>query len=556
MVELVSQSGTPWSYGQKGYMERLIDVDTIPKMLLGLQAEQLHDQPSLTWYSEGSAKRSWNYAQLIHRVNAYAADISTRLGVSHGDRVLVISANSPFVFLTHLAIMSLGAITVPVGPNESPAVLRHIAKLVSPKLALLSSQTDDALLQQLDVEGIPKHTITSLNENPPSERREPPPVNPDDVAVIIFTSGTTSAPKGVTLSHYNLLSNAEGLKRSHHLEPGHVHGCVLPLYHSNAFGFSMVTSMYARSHVVLFTDSIGPGLWAGLQDMKVNVVSLVPNIIHLLAKRKPSSRISETLKYVVSAAAPLPLRTLQEFEENVGIAIHQGYGLSECTNFATTIPHNINPALRQHLMYNWQVPSIGTPLYGTDVNVILPDGSPAKAEQEGEIVIQGHNIMKGYWSDPASSSAAFEGGVFHSGDLGFFVEYQDWKYFFITGRIKEIIIRNGECMSPLHIERELIGLSRIGAYAVCGFPNDYCGEEIGLYVHSDKDEAISEIEAMLSSCSSRYRPRMVVVGTQPVPTSVTGKVQRTKLKDFFAGGKSTFFGQPKIIRMKCAYEDL
>ncbi|NPV78176.1 MAG: acyl--CoA ligase [Anaerolineae bacterium] len=553
-MEPVSQYRTPWSYDLKGYKERLIDINTISKMLSKLQSIEQQDQAALTWYSGGTVKGTWSYSHLLSQINSYAIDLATRFGITRGDRVLVVSANSPYVFITHLAIMSLGAITVPVGPNESTDVLHHIVMLISPKLALVSSQMDSTSLQQLNQEAFPKELITSLNDNVPCEQFQLPSIEPDDVAVVIFTSGTTSTPKGVTLSHYNLLVNAEGLKRSHNLRSGDVHGCVLPLYHGNAFGFSMVTSMYARNHVILFTDQISPGLWADLFSMKVNVVSLVPNIIRLLAKRKPPSGISKCLKYVVSAAAPLSLLTLREFEENSGISIHQGYGLSECTNFATTIPYDLSLDYRNQLMQRWEFPSIGTPLFGNDVNVILEDGTPASAEQEGEIVIQGHNVMRCYWSDPESSSAAFEGGVFHSGDLGFYVEYNNQRYFFITGRLKEIIIRNGECMSPLYIERELNGIGTIGPYAVCGFPNDYCGEEIGLYVQSDKEEAISIIKLALSSCPTRYRPRLVVVGTQSIPASVTGKIQRTKLKDVFADGKSTIFNQPKIVRLKGARE--
>ena len=554
MASLDFKSTPPWNLGSNNITDRITEILTIPFLLETLKLKESR-QSALTWYSGGEIKQSWNYRELLEDVGLYSANLTANFLIARGDRVLIISANSPHVILSHLAIMNIGAITVPIAPNESPAILRNIIENVSPKLILIGPAIDELLRSSLQQIEVPTYSIEALQE-PQADMslHVHTSIKPDDSAVIIFTSGTTSSPKGVTLSHYNLLINAEGLKRIHNLDSNHVHGCVLPLYHVNAFGFSMVSSIYAGCHLILICDQIDPNFWSKVQELKINVLSLVPNIINLLSKRKPKPTIKDTLKYVVSAAAPLTHLVALEFEENTGIPIHQGYGLSECTNFATSIPANLSPQRKQMLMSKWRLPSIGVQLFGTTVDIVDSDGVSLKAEQEGEIVISGHNIMKGYWLDSASTLQAFRGGVLHSGDLGFYIEEESIKYFFITGRIKDIIIRRGECLSPLQIENQLKELLSIGSYAVCGFPNDYSGEEIGLYINSDKEPSHTIIKRILDKCPSRYRPRMVVISPIPIPTSLTGKIQRIKLKAFFMEESATAFGKIIIKKVSKQHE--
>jgi long-chain acyl-CoA synthetase len=189
-------------------------------------------------------------------------------------------------------------------------------------------------------------------------------------------------------------------------------------------------------------------------------------------------------------------------------------------------------------------------VFGTEVAIVLRDGSQAKALTEGEVVVSGHNVMSGYWHAPAETEAAFSNGWLHTGDLGLFVELSGVRYFFITGRLKEIIIRHGETISPRAVEEEITELGALGRYAVCGFSNEAAGEEIGVYIQaSDVERALAEAGAILARCSPRYRPRVAMIGSTALPATVTGKIQRKRLARCFVAFARTHFGTaPRVVR--------
>ena len=500
-------------------------------------------KPALTYYNEGQIIRSWTYKELAERVKSIAQLLSQRIPVERGSAVIVISENCPEAYFAHLAIMSLGAITVPVSNNESPRVLEYISSATKAIAVLSSNKINIAFstspeIQRLDLQQIFIESRNFSDNTPISEA-----THPDDTAVILYTSGTTSTPKGVCLSHYNLLVNAEALLRAHDLKRHSTHACILPLYHANAFGFSMVGSVYSGSHTVLSTGAIGPQIWSVLRETGAHIMSAVPEIIRLLSQRKVDTATLPNLKYLVSAAAPLSTKIAENFELQTGIPIHQGYGLSECTNFATTTPAYIGADLRKQLLSAWKVPSIGQAVFGTELKIVLDDSSEAPEGVDGEICIRGHNVMTGYLNNPAETTITLSNGWLHSGDTGFYHEINGARYYFVTGRIKEIIIKNGECISPRIVENELAEMIPLGRYAACGFPNVFSGEEIGLFISAKNGrEIVDSVSDIASRCPDRYRPRLVIICDHPIPATVTGKVQRKRLSEVFSKYENIRFG--------------
>lgn len=545
----IMQHGTARAYRGVASSDRLITRTTLPQVLQGLQSRG--GAPALTWYEADQPALALSYEALSSQIRAMAFWLSQELGVQSGDRVVVLSGNCPETFTAHLALMSLGAITVPVSNQESLRVLQLIVDKVQARLVVTGRDVSQELAE---VEVCKKQALPVmplLAEEVPANFVWPAEtVLPDDPAVILFTSGTTSAPKGVCLSHYNLLVNAEGLCRVHALSVHHVHMCILPLFHANAFGFSMVASLYAGNHVVLCAGFPGASLWTILREQHVNVVSLVPEIIRVLCHLPFEHGALPDLKYVVSAAAPLPKVVALEFMSKTGIAIHQGYGLSECVNFAATIPWDVSESNMQRAVTAWPVPSIGPALFGCELAIRRADGSLAAAEEEGEIVVSGHTVMLGYWGAEEATQAALGNGALRTGDLGFFSVINGEHYFFVTGRMKEIIIRYGENLSPLSIEAELNELRNIGRFAVTGFANEAAGEEIGLYLLAAQTP-VHEQQAMeiISRCPERYRPRVILFGQTSIPATPTGKVKRSLLAQRFQPYAKRSFGSQPIVGM-------
>jgi long-chain acyl-CoA synthetase len=538
-----------WRYRDKDVAFRLIDRTTLPRVLAHLAASD-QNTPALTWYEGDARSLHVDYRGLLRHVESMAAWLSSSCGVQRGDRVIVISSNCPEAFAAHLAIMSVGAITVPVNNIESQRVLRLIAEQVFPRAVVIGRGVEPNLqtVQGCRTFRLPILSIEEIQDESGSGSWPCEEVMPDDPAVILFTSGTTSSPKGVCLSHYNLMVNAEGLAKTHNLAVHRNHMCILPLFHANAFGYSMVGSVYSGSHVVLCDGFPGNSIWSILRAERVSILSAVPEILRVLSQVSVPRETLRDLKYVVSAAAPLSKGIAQEFCSKTGIDIHQGYGLSECVNFAATIPWDVSAKNLERLMQHWTTTSIGPALFGCEVGIRRNDGTPAKEEEEGEIVVSGHTVMLGYWGAKDATHAALGSGYLRTGDLGFFSLVDEEPYFFVTGRKKEIIIRYGENISPFSIEAELENLRQIGPFAVTGFPNQAAGEEIGLYVVGTCN-SINQKRALdaLRMCPARYRPRVIIFGKEPVPATPTGKVKRSVLAQKFQQYARRSFGSDPIL---------
>ncbi|HET8846977.1 MAG TPA: fatty acid--CoA ligase family protein, partial [Ktedonobacteraceae bacterium] len=312
----------------------------------------------------------------------------------------------------------------------------------------------------------------------------------------------------------------------------------------------------AGIHLIL-NDTFSPfSFWNTLQQECVNICSVVPEILRVLCRRPAHQKRFPHLRYLVSAAAPLSAEISKQFYEKTAIPIHQGYGLSESTNFATTLPYDIPLEEYFSVMHSQPQPSIGTSLYGSTVVIINQRGEKIEAGITGEIVIQGHSNMLGYWRDEEATQQALGDGFLHTGDLGFYVSYGKRDYFFITGRIKEIILRCGQNISPLEIERELLFLQKMGDFAIVGFQHDQVGEEVGLYISTNVPNLISPHSFdPLTEMPFFKRPKVVVIESKPIPRTSTGKIRRGSLRNFFNECHDWRFGNGQVVLIRTGEKD-
>jgi long-chain acyl-CoA synthetase len=246
-----------------------------------------------------------------------------------------------------------------------------------------------------------------------------------------------------------------------------------------------------------------------------------------------------TLRHIMVSSAPLPVEVARDFEARTQIPLIQGWGLSEYTNFACCVSPDEPAEEHARLMFSWEVPSIGPALEGTEVRVVDATGAPVDEGARGELVIRGHSMMLGYYRDPENTARALgAGGWLHTGDEGFFRLHRGRPIYFVTGRLKEIIIRDADKYSPLRLERRLVeALPELsGRLVVLGFPHRDHGEEVGAYLEvGSLDQALrARLAAAIDGMPVAERPKVVLHGTRPIPRTHTGKIQRRKMQPWFA----------------------
>jgi long-chain acyl-CoA synthetase len=515
----------------------------IPTLLAAL-GQLPPERPALTFYQGRTRAGGQSYGELLAAVERVTLRLRDQLGLVAGDRIAILSPNRLEVPALLLGAMTLGVVVVPLNPTTSPAdwdyILGH-----SEARAIFGTRE---LLERITR----KPELVCPFEDPPApEPIRPPAAAPlpqkldRTLAVVLYTSGTTGNPKGVALPQASLLANAWSLAVNFGLD-AETQLAVLPLYHAHAFGFGLMTALTTGGHLV-FTERFDPFSWAEvIRAEAVTLTSVVPTLLVPLQQLVRRDKVPG-LRAILVSSAPLTVASARAFEAKVGVPLLQGWGLSEYTNFACCLSPSVPDAERKRLLLGDQtageesgaLTSIGSPLSGTEVKVIGLDGTALGAGARGELCVRGHSTMLGYYRDPAATAAALDSeGWLRTGDEGFFEVVGGKPNFFITGRIKEIIIRDGDKYSPLAIERQLCAAlpGWEGRMVILGFPHELHGEEIGAYVETDAvdDDLRARLTAAVAALPLELRPKVVLHGAAPIPRTHTGKVQRRKLHAAFA----------------------
>lgn len=471
--------------------------------------------------AETSEDRRLAGSDLGRAVQTTATALIDRFAARKGDRVILRAGNSVDHAVVSLAAMSAGLVVVPVGPAIDSADLAWIAENCGAK-----GYVYDPDAAPLAIDGVPGVDFASLAAAAevvaPAEL--PWSVELDNIAVIIHTSGSTGRPKGVCLTHRNLVANAEALTQHLGLGSQDVHLCILPLYHSNALHFSLITAMLNDATVVVARSFPVRGCAALVRRYGVTHISAAPQAVKLIVRDREfrASRLP-TLTTVVTASAPLSQALCETFAAETGIRLLQGYGLSECTNFATMTPPGLSPDHHHAAMFSQEVASVGVPLPATHVTIAQPTTTDESGNEVGEVVISGPQLSPGYWRDEQFD------GVLRTGDLGFIRDIAGQPFLFLVGRSKEIIIRNGENYSPRQIDDDLAAAIGDLDYATVGILDGAVGEEIALCLYADT--ALSErVTAAVTKVPILRRPRLLLWLNDPIPRTATGKVRRSELQ--------------------------
>jgi long-chain acyl-CoA synthetase len=343
----------------------------------------------------------------------------------------------------------------------------------------------------------------------------------DDTAVILYTSGTTGRPKGAELTHANLTRNADvSARTTSEVGEGDVVFGGLPLFHSFGQTVAMNASLGVGACLTL-VSKFDPGeALATIERDGVTHFYGVPTMYGaLLHHPERESFDTSSLRICITGGASMPVEVLRGFEEAFGAKVMEGYGLSETSPVACS----------NHPDRERKAGSIGTPIEGVEMQVVDEDGNPVEQGEVGEIVIRGHNIMKGYWQRPDATEEAMRGGWFHSGDMA---RTDEDGYFYIVDRKKDLIIRGGYNVYPREVEEVLYEHPKIREAAVVGVPHDEWGEEIGAAVvlHEGEELDAGEVSSYVKERIAAYKYPRVVWFIDDLPKGPTGKILKREIK--------------------------
>jgi acyl-CoA synthetase (AMP-forming)/AMP-acid ligase II len=498
--------------------------------------------PALSFYRGRTCEGRLTYGELSSKVASLSGYLANDIGLKVGDRVLILSPNSLEVPVLLLALWRIGAVVVPLNPNTGEDEWGFIAEHSEARGLLVSKEFFGRfpnLKKPLDFK-LSLENFLQYQSDPILTSR----VSGSELAIVLYTSGTTGSPKGVGLSQRNLMSNGLSMARNFDFSQT-TQFAVLPLYHAHALGFGLMSALTTQGHLV-FTDKLDPFSWAEvIEKESVTFTSVVPTLLPLLLASRVHQKKIPLLKAILVSSAPLSQQIAREFEEKTELRLMHGWGLSEYTNFACAIPSFLDEKDRKTLIFNEEGTSVGSPLPGTDVKVIAHTGgeNPLTEGEKGELCVRGASLMLGYYKDTENTRQTMTAeGWLRTGDEGFYRHHKDHPIFFITGRIKEIIIRGGEKVSPLAVEKKIFSEipELAGKMVVLGFPHQLYGEEVGAYIELEtlSDSVREKLVKTLEKISPDSRPKIVLFSSSPIPRTHTGKIQRRKLLHFFTGFKN------------------
>ena len=496
--------------------------------------------------------RKFTYAELNAAANMFANAL-TKLGIGRGDKVAVMIPNLPYFPIAYYGILKTGATVVPFNVLFTPReVAYHLEDSDAVALVGFEMFAESAYAGFQQVETCRHLIIASADPSRPFSHDDEAVMDfnqflgmggspvfdtvqtqADDTAVILYTSGTTGSPKGAELTHSNMVMNAMLSAGLCDASPGDVALVTLPLFHSFGQTVLMNACFYGGAAITLlprFTPDAALGI---MERDNVTIFAGVPTMYWAMysyphaEEQFDMEKIANNLHTAVSGGAAMPVELLRNFEERFKVPILEGYGLSETSPVAS---FNVRRKPRKP-------GSIGIPIWGVqmalvddDDNFIPKPDKEGEFSEVGEIVIRGHNVMKGYYKRPEATAEVMRNDWFHTGDLA---RVDSDGYYFIVDRKKEMIIRGGFNVYPREIEEYLMTHPKISLVAVKGVPDEKMGEEVKAYIVLKPGETATAeeiIEFAKEGLAAYKYPRLIEFRSE-LPMTATGKILKRALVD-------------------------
>jgi long-chain acyl-CoA synthetase len=469
------------------------------------------------------------YQQLDAQVDQFAAGL-IQLGLKHGSRVALLLGNSPQFIIAYYAIARIGAISVPINPLYTPGEIQYMladaaaeavvaAAPLAPAFAMMKP-TLPALQHVILVGGGAEGAVEFAQVYADASNLQDAEVSENDMAVILYTSGTTGKPKGAMLSHRNVCSNAQHAGDFLGMSQEDTVVAVLPMFHVFCMTVCMNAPLY-RGATLLVMPRFSPVETArAIRDLNASVFVGVPTMYnYLLQHPECQPEDLKSVRLCISGGAAMPIAVMQGFEQKYGVIVSEGYGLSEAAPVIL-----FNPIDRER-----KPGTVGVVIPGCEVRAVREDGVDCGPNEVGELISRGPNVMLGYLNRPEDSAQALKDGWLYTGDL---VSIDDDGYVTIVDRKKDMIIVGGFNVYPREVEEVLFGHPAVAEAAVIGVPDANRGEAVKAFV-SLKDPSVT-VEDLLAFCKERlakYKLPAEIDIVEELPKNSTGKILRRALKD-------------------------
>jgi long-chain acyl-CoA synthetase len=496
--------------------------------VLSAQARRAPDAPLVI---APEARRQLTYGGLAGLTRKLSRFLAAR-GVPPGGSVALYLHNGYQTTALFLGIMATGHVVAPLNLLSQSRQLSWVLRHAAPQLVITCPAHAGSLAEALaDVPDPPQVAVIDIDaaailDGERGRAAEPRPASrPTDTALLMYTSGTTGTPKGVMLSHANLLAGARAIAGWHGLGRADRVLSSLPLYHINGQVIATLAPFVSGGSIVAPHRFSASQWWGLVETYHCTWINMVPTIIaYLLNAEGAGQRRFQTVRFGRSASAPLPPDQHRAFEARFGIPVVEGMGMTESASTVFCNPHDARR----------RIGSPGLPC-GAEAGIIDTAGRRLGIGEVGEIVLRGPNVMTGYYKDPVKTAEAIDSdGWLRTGDLG----YRDADgFYFITGRLKELIIKGGENIAPREIDEALLRHPSILEAAAFAIPDAAYGQEIAaaLILKPGASIDLSELRAWCLEELGRYKTPVRFHVVTELPTGPSGKVQRLRLADILGG---------------------
>jgi acyl-CoA synthetase (AMP-forming)/AMP-acid ligase II len=469
--------------------------------------------------------RTVTHGQLRDGIDAVAGQLSS-LGVGTGDRVALVMANGADIVITFLAVTSLGAAAAPLNPALSEDEMHTEMADLAVSLALFDEASlgpASGAAGRLDrAARLVTHADARIDIADATPGGPASVGKPDDVALLLHTSGTTSKPKTVPLAQRNLAASVRTVAATYKMTADDIGYVVMPLFHVHGLVAGVLAPLSVGARVVVPPKFSASSFWSDIHAHRATWYTAVPTIHHLVVEAAGDGRQEgHGLRFVRSCSSTLPAPLMRRFEELVGVPLVEAYGMTEASHQMTSNP--LPPARREP-------GSVGLPT-GIEVQVVDESWAPVPTGEPGEVCVRGRSVVDGYLDNPDANATSFRDGWFRTGDVG---TLDADGYLRLVGRIKELINRGGEKISPYEVEAVLLEHPMVSEAAVYPKPDDVYGEQVAAVV---VPSAAVDSSELIRHCRERmvaFKVPVEIAVLDAIPKGPTGKIQRRLLASLVA----------------------